>query len=163
MNTTLVNEFLQLYRLCNDVWLLKCVVFWNHQRSNKTTLLKRSALLGIIVGFLFGKLCTSLVCSSSSTLKSGSSKNDLPAKSGQPTAVQYTLARCHELRWWIRMKKEGRIPRQEYRRAFPPSRVMASFHNHLRKLNLLDGFSGLKHHLIRTSCLENRKRQCCKK
>lgn len=130
MNVPLVNESLQFYWLCNYVWLLK---FYSlHQHFKKTTLVKHSALLGVIAGFLFGKLCTSLVCSSSSTLKSGSSTNDLPAKSGQPIAVQYTLANCHELRCpWIRMKKEQRIPRQTTGRRFPSSRVMASFHNHL--------------------------------
>lgn len=110
MSVTLIHESLPFYLLCNYVWLLRFNSL--HQCFKKTTSVKDFALLGIIVGFLFGKLRTSLVCSPSSTLRSASSTNDLPAKSGQPTAVQYSLAKCHELRClWIRMKREERIPR----------------------------------------------------
>lgn len=52
---------------------------------------------GINAGFLLGKLCTSLMCSLNSTLKNSRSTNEAPAKPGQPTAVQYSLARSHEL------------------------------------------------------------------
>lgn len=52
---------------------------------------------GINAGLLLGKLCTSLMCSLSSTLKSSSSTNEAPVKPGQPAAVQYSLARRHEL------------------------------------------------------------------
>lgn len=105
MSVTLIHESLPFYLLCNYVRLPPSVF-------QKTTSVKDFPLLGIIVGFLFGKLSTSLVCSPSSTLRSASSTNDLPAKSGQPTAVQYSLAKCHELRClWIRMKRDERIPR----------------------------------------------------
>lgn len=52
---------------------------------------------GTNAGFLLGKLYTSLMCSISSTLKRSSSTNEAPAKPGQPTAVQYSLARRHKL------------------------------------------------------------------
>lgn len=52
---------------------------------------------GTNAAFLLGKLCTSLMCSLSATLKSSSSTNEALAKPGQPTAVQYSLARRHKL------------------------------------------------------------------
>lgn len=52
---------------------------------------------GTNAGFLLGKLCTSVMCSLSSKLKSSSSTNEAAAKPGQPAAVQFSLERGHKL------------------------------------------------------------------